>query len=369
MKSKFYPFLLINNLAFIAGIFLSYKLWVTNRNFPVTPIIEQLPQLPHSLDQLPILALIGILLMQVIFQKRSLFIVSLLILSYLLCQDLMRWQPWVYLHGLFLFPFCLSSKKGEHLFNYYRIILIGIYFWSGFYKFNNDFAELVFVDSIRQVFNINLTKYSYLAYSIPITEIFIAVALIFQKTRKLASILAILIHLGILLWLSPLGGNSNSVIIPWNLMMIAFIYLCFIRRDDQSFVSLTQIRSFPSLIALSAVFLPILYSFGYWPYYFSFNLYSGQGKSFYISLNDEDFLNEDESFRNSCYSSEYINNRNTINLSSWSYRSLNVPTPNDEKVYIKVAEEICKKATTAEFYISDRIKFTQNSEILTCDNR
>lgn len=369
MKSKFYPLLLINNIAFITGIILSYKLWITDRKFPVIAFVENLPQLPSYLDQLPVLALIALLILQLIFQKRILFFISLFVLCYLLCQDLMRWQPWVYLNGLFLFPFCFSSKKEKNLFSYYRIILIGIYFWSGFYKLNIGFAEHVFVDSIRQVFNINLTKYSYLAYSIPITEILIAVALIFQKTRKLASILAIFIHLGILLWLSPIGGNNNSVIIPWNLMMIAFIYLCFIRQDDQPLVSSTQIRSFPSLIALSVVFLPILYTFGYWPYYFSFNLYSGQGKSFYISLDEEDFLNEDESFRNSCYSSVYINDQNNIKLSSWSYRALNVPTPNDEKIYIKVAEEICKKATTAEFYISDRIEYTQNSEIFACDNR
>ena len=152
-------------------------------------------------------------------------------------------------------------------------------------------------------------------------------------------------------------------------MMIAFVYICFIRRDDQPLISSTQIRSFSSLIALSVIFLPILYTFGYWPYYFSFNLYSGQGKSFYISLDEEDFLNEDESFRNSCYSSVYINDQNNIKLSSWSYRALNVPTPNDEKIYIKVAEEICRKTTSAKFYISDRIKYTKNSEIFACDNR
>ena len=369
MKRKLDFILIVNNLAFIAGIFLSYPLWQTNRSFPVVPIFEHFPQLPEFLSQLPVIVLIIVLLAQLVLKKRILFIISLVIVSYLLAQDLMRWQPWVYLHFLFLIPFCFNLKKQEKALAYYQVILFGVYFWSGFYKLNTGFTNTIFVDSIRQIFNINLTKYSNLGYLIAITEILTAIGLLFKPTRKLASFIAIFTHFIILLWLSPFGGNSNSVIIPWNLMMIALIYFCFISDKDQISFSSIKFKNQLHLIALTAIILPAFYSLGYWPYYFSFQLYSGQGKSFYISLADEDFFNQDEYFNNSCYNSAYINELNNIKLSTWSYRALNVPTPSDERIYTKIAEEICKQSTSAEFHISDKIIYTKNSKTFSCKNR
>lgn len=302
----------------------------------------------------------------IIYKKPFISILSLLTIGFLLVQDVMRWQPWVYLHTLFLIPFGFKKITAQQALNFFQVILIGVYFWSGLYKLNSGFTEIIFPKMMLQVFHLNLTKYNYLGYLIPITEILIAIGFMLKPTRKFAFYLAAFTHLLILVWLSPIGGNGNSVIIPWNVSMIAFTYLCFYKDKIEVFPKTQVLKKSLNVIAFIIILLPGLYKFGYWPYYFSFQLYSGQGKSFYISLPEENFLQQEATFIKACYPFEKFPQKNIIKLSYWSYFELNVPTPPGSKVYQTIIKNFCNDYPKVEFYICNTVEASKNCKQLTC---
>ncbi|MAN27096.1 MULTISPECIES: hypothetical protein [Mesonia] len=367
-QGRVQAFLLVNNLAFIAGIMFSFKLWITRRNFPVIPLFDFIPEFSTSFNLIPVIVLIALLAIQIIYKKPFIFLLSILTIGFLLVQDAMRWQPWVYLYTVFIIPFCFKKIKASQVLSFFQIILIGVYFWSGLYKLNSGFTEIIFPKMILQVLHINLSKYSYLGYFIPITELLVAVGFVIKKTRNIAFYLAASTHLLILVWLSPIGGNTNSVIIPWNIAMIVFTYLCFYKNEIEVFTKPQTLKKPLTLIAFIIILLPGLYKVGYWPYYFSFQLYSGQGQSSYISLPDKQLLEQHPNFINACYPFKEFPQKNIVKLSYWSYFELNVPTPPDTKIYHAVMKDFCNNYPEVEFYHCATIEASENCKKLTCDD-
>jgi len=116
--------------------------------------------------------------------KPFIALLSLILIIYLGLEDQMRWQPWVYLHTLFIVPFLFPKKQEVNKLGYFSIMLIGIYFWSGFHKLQPGFFEYIFKYMLIDFFNINLSNYSFVGYLVPVIEIGIAFGLLFKKNKK-----------------------------------------------------------------------------------------------------------------------------------------------------------------------------------------
>ncbi|SHI76503.1 hypothetical protein SAMN04488096_104158 [Mesonia phycicola] len=351
IDSKIRYFLAINNSAFLVAILLSFHLWVTNREFPLVPLLNGFPAINTSVSYFIFGIFVCLLIWQTLQPKPIITALFLSILGFLLVQDQMRWQPWVYIHSIFLIPFLFKNKKSSTFIQFYALILIGIYFWSGFHKFNIYFVDNIFPSFTRN-FGFDFPGYRYFAYAIPIIEIVIAVGLLLKKTRKLAFTLALITHLIIVCWVNPWNGNSNFIIIPWNIAMILWGYFCFIKHEDT--LQQIHLKSKLNLIAIAIVILPILNTFGLWPYYFSFNLYSGKGNTLYITVSEEDYFQQSESFKNSCASLINFSNKNTINLDKWSFQDLNVPVPAETRIHQYIITYFCKNNVDATFVSLDR---------------
>ncbi|WP_340202914.1 hypothetical protein [Ascidiimonas sp. W6] len=138
--------------------------------------------------------------------------------------------------------------------------------------------------------NWQLTSFKEIGYIVPITEIFIAFGLLFQKTQKSAVIIGFLMHSLIILYLSPLGGDFNSIIIPWNLALIIFLYSCFFKSDTKlslRYLWNSNANTVKRLVLLLFLTLPILGIWGKWDYYLSFNLFSGKSVVFQMFVEDK----------------------------------------------------------------------------------
>lgn len=92
----------------LAGILLSFRLWTADRFFPLMPVWDALPGMDNTLHN----GLLGVLLLTVganmLMPKRGLTVALLAELVLLLLLDQNRWQPWVYIYGLFL-PVVVAS--------------------------------------------------------------------------------------------------------------------------------------------------------------------------------------------------------------------------------------------------------------------
>jgi len=368
-QNKQHWFLIINNLAFLLGISLSNKLWTTTRDFPVVPVLENLPTFQFFEGYL-LVSILAILLVLLSLKPRPIIaLLTLILIIYLGLIDQMRWQPWVYMHTLFIVAFLFPKKYKVNKLGYFSIILIGIYFWSGFHKLQPGFFEYIFNYMVIDFFNINLSNYSFVGYIVPIIEICIALGLLFKKTRKIAFWVAVMTHLVILAWLSPFFRNSNWVVIPWNLAMIFFLYFCFYDENPNVFSNKKQKLTdyLLPILALLVVCLPILQKFEKWPYYFSFHLYSGQGESLFIALEEDELLKQSKNFIKACDAVEGLEKQETVNVSYWSYYELGVPMPAEERFMRNITQKFCGKFSNgAKFILYDFPKPKGDFKELSC---
>ena len=155
-----------------------------------------------------------------------------------------------------------------------------------------------------------------------------------------------------LLILGPLGINYNQVIWPWNLAMIAYLYVLFISFPVPFFDLRYITVRWNNLVLICWGFLPTLYFFGWWDTYLSSMLYTGRVKQMVIclkNLNDttakslELFYNTD--YKNIC------NGDKMIGVTSWALKELKVPVYPEKRVYLRIKESLIKK------YPSIQIRF------------
>jgi hypothetical protein len=285
-------------LAMIAGLLLSPNLWVSSRTYPLIPLFDFVPPLSYPLDY----ALFGLFILLVsgvaVFGGRRVagwFAVAAVVLAALLAlQDISRLHPWFYQYSFMLAAvglFGLGRLSAEGALNTCRLIVAFTYLWSGLQKANESFVSMVYpwlIEPLAHHLPTNVhDALSYGAYAVPAIEAAIGLGLLVRPARKPAAVGAFLMHAFILLCLGPWGRDWNSVVWPWNLAMIAFVFILFWQPADnprpkdillprQSFSIGT---SFRVCVLILFAFMPLFSFFGLWDSYLSASLYSGNVKN------------------------------------------------------------------------------------------
>ena len=275
-------------LVWLVTKLLCYKLWLSDRLFPLVPVHDSLAALPASLH-LMLLCLSVFCMALFLFYPNKKIIIFLLLAEILSCLlDQNRWQPWEYQFICMLAAYVLINDENKCRFSW-QLIIISLYFFSGLYKCNNNFIHNVWNRLLlRQVLGVSdigpwLSRAGYL---IPFIEMLAALALCFTVTRKPAVWLLIAMHLLNLLLLGPAGAGINSVIWPWNILMPVLLFGIFY-NDNLNFInSILWKPVFTWLLLIGWWILPWLQLGGYWDKYLSGVLYSGNKEYLYICTND-----------------------------------------------------------------------------------
>lgn len=338
------------SIFFVLGIVMSYKLWISQRLFPVVPALDFLPILPKPIDLIFAATLVGTLSWNVVKPNKWSIRISVGVLLVLGLLDQMRWQPWVYLYLLMLIGFVVIDisrvkKEGKVLLSYLQIILIGVYFYSGFHKFNQSFLDVVypmimsdFLGVTNQVF-IEGTKF--LGILIPVIEVLIAVGLFTKKFRKIAAVFAWGTHLFIILYLT-IGLQHNYVVLPWNVLMMVMVYLLFFKQENKI---LLRPKTNKGLIIAGIIlvwFLPFWNVLGFWNHYFSFNLYSENLEDLYVGMDQATFDALDAEIKAHVILPEQENASPTLNVGGWAFEELNVPVIPEARVTNAISKKLCK---------------------------
>ena len=283
-------------LSMIAGLLLSPKLWVSTRPFPLTPLFDIVSPLAYPLDY----ALLGLLISLVAFSGIAhgrwtgwCALGAVAILAFLIVEDQVRLQPWVYqyLFMLAAVGLCRLGRLGtEGALNTCRLIVAFTYLWSGLQKANASFVSVVYpwlVEPLAAHLPLGVEGVvSYGAYAVPAAEAAIGVGLLIPQTRKPAVVGALLMHALILASLGPWGHDWNTVVWPWNVAMVAFAFILFWRSPEEP-TAWTMLRpgrslsfefAFRSVVLILFAFMPLMSFFGLWDSYLSASLYSGNIK-------------------------------------------------------------------------------------------
>lgn len=269
--------------ATFVGMVLSAPLWINSREFPVLPIAPWFPLLPVPWDK----CFFGLMLFALVaacwFYRAAIgfFLVASLFAFF---EDQNRGQPWFYMYLVMLL---LSLLRTQTAVAACRVAISVAYIWSGIQKLNPNFFGGVPAFFVEPALNWHLpsaaiTFLKWCVASAPFVEIGIGIALWVRPLRRVAIASVMVLHLGALLFLGPLGRNYNFIIWPWNVAMIALVWTVFGKcsksPQEGSFTqAVSEVRrsKFAIVLALYGLLPSLSYS-GKWDSDFSFTLYAGR---------------------------------------------------------------------------------------------
>jgi hypothetical protein len=324
----------------MAGLLLSPKLWVSTRFYPLTPVAPFLKPLPYPFDYAVYILLLALLAATVVaprLSSRWWIAASVLLLAALCAQDQSRLQPWCYQYAFMLMA--LAAPSAETSLNVCRLIVAAIYFWSGAQKLNPYFAPGTFTwlaHPLALHFPALVIKAGYAA---PFVEMACAIGLLTRKFRTAAIVGLIAMHACILLAIGPLGHGFNTVVWPWNIVMVVFLLLLFRHSETRAREILWGPGRFQRVVLLLFGLAPALSFFNLWDSYLSAALYSGnknQG-AIYMTQAVADHLPDevDDDV------SEEADGIDKLLVNDWSFDELNAPAYPEIRVYRSVARGLC----------------------------
>ena len=339
----------------LLGVLISWKLWVTTRQFPHFPVIASVPQPPFPIDIVLFLALLASAAGMVVWPlHRPLLFVFLGTSGALLFLDQMRWQPWFYFYLLMTLPLaCGRPAESRILLNVHlqRLVVAGLLFWGGVHKLeflNSGFANIYegyLVFPILKHLHGPLREGILLGGRlIPWIEIGIAVGLCFNRTRHCAAVLACLMHAMILAVLIP-KEHANVVIWPWNVCMILIELALFFRGSRvewrRGFVEARRSRWLTGIVTLLVVVMPASYYLGIWDGYLSFHLYSGRVPQFLVFVRAPVAKNLSPALHLQLEDSPGLEGYKQLDVTRWSDQELNVPFVGEERIMQRFIERWC----------------------------
>jgi hypothetical protein len=345
------PLKITTAVALGCGLALSGRLWVSSRLFPLSPVNDALLAVPYPLDYIWFAVLLGLLAaIVVVARPRKLILAFLALAVCLALWDQTRWQPWFYQSLVMLAALGFAAWRQPDAANdrialdSCRLILVGTYVWSGLQKLNVNFVNetwpdvsgallLLLPDAMRA-----LPRWA--ALGVPFLEIGIGLGLLTRRYRSLSVILATATHLVVLALF--ISSGENTVIWPWNVAMIAFVWILFWRgRETTAHKILMGKHPLQRLVLMLFAVLPALSLVDLWDSYLSSALYSGNTAQavIYVSSSVIDRLpaaihphvwQTTEPF--------------FLDVNRWAYGELNVPVYPEPRVYRRIAEQICAYA-------------------------
>lgn len=321
--------------------------WSEGRSFPIIPIFSFLPVLESFFWTmlLPSFFVINLLFVFVFSDNRVGLFAALFCASLLIMFDVNRLQIWMYQWLFMLLVLAFLKEKSRWKFCL-QLMIIALYFWSGFNKLNVYFIDHSFpwlMDTFSATQPIG-KSFAFALFS-AFLEIGIAIGLLLDKTRKFACITAFVMHALILLILGPLGLNWNQPVWPWNLAMILLVYLLFYTEPFAGFSTLRNKGILSKLILLIWAVMPLGNVFEIWDEQLSFKMYSG--------TNPEGIL-IDSSIEPNCFpdsakvyytrSTKEVENRTQeeqILIDEWALNEMKVPPYASQRTFKEIGRQWC----------------------------
>jgi uncharacterized membrane protein YphA (DoxX/SURF4 family) len=336
---------------FAAGILLSPKLWVSSRYYPLVPVVHGLPHIPYPLDYLCYGALL-LLLFAIAFAARPriyiwTFVAAIAVYS---LWDQTRWQPWAYQYWLMLIALGCFSYKPDDLagerdaLNICRLILGCTYFYSGLQKMNHRFVDEGF-PWVMNTLHIHFPGLGYLGWVAACIEVSIGLTLLTRKLRKLGILNGVIMHVFILFSFGPWGRNWNSVVWPWNIVMIALILVLF-WKTDVSFADIVWRNRFvyqKAVLVLLGI-MPSLSFFGFWPSDLSVALYTANLTEANVLVSERVKQQLPPSVQRYV---QPIAGHLLLRVQDWSFGELNVPPYAEIQSFNTVGSTVCRFANNS----------------------
>jgi hypothetical protein len=348
--------------------FISFQAWVAEgRLFPIIPAFDAFtvqPVVHQTLFWISVTAM-GLLLFFARIKALTIILIISEIASCLL--DVARWQPWEFQYLFIIFIFSYSLYKPKVFYNAVAFMLATIYIFSGLHKLNGGFLYTIWENMMLRSFagvsskQIVFLQLHYIGLILPVIEIIAGFALLLMKNKKWPSFVLIAMHLFNLVFLGPYGLNYNIIVWPWNVAMIAYLYLMFI-YNRQQFLFSFMFAGRNRLVLIFFGLLPILSFWGYWDSHFSSNLYSGKTKNLAICVEEKAVPQLRPYFSKDTH--HICTNTSMLKVQKWAFEGVGLPPYPEEWYYRRFVQQWKKEhpGVEAKFFIY-QYPFKGNIEI------
>lgn len=210
-------------LTILITLGMEWRSFLPNFHHPLltpVPLYEPLARLPSSIDWgIFFLCIMLLVWLFITPQKRfPAFGISVCIIFWGV-QDIVRFQPWFHMY-CFVTLVAAFCKRPENGLNALRIMICGVYFWAGFHKLNMTFFTKIMPWFLTPIY---IPSFDWLfkiaGFITPIFEAAIGIMLLFRKWRRVATAMAFIMLMVVLICLGPYGHNWGKVIPLWNIWL------------------------------------------------------------------------------------------------------------------------------------------------------
>ncbi|MES2764054.1 MAG: hypothetical protein V4677_17690 [Bacteroidota bacterium] len=346
----------------LTSVLLSHNLWAGDRWFPKTTFIQDYFGVPYPYDYIQLGVLILLIAFSFSTQKKLPTVLLIFFCAYMCFDDQNRLQPWFYNYVLMLFVLLFYRHRVDEPNNYttvfisLQLLVALIYVFSGIQKMNSAFVPDTFewmISSFDKVLSKRqlgiITKFG---HAIPYFELSIGVLLLVKQLRFIILPLVILMHVLILIMLGPIGKSYNSVIWPWNIIMIVLVLLLFADVKQERFFDISFLfkgLSFYIVMTLMLIF-PIFSLNNQYDSYLSSSLYSSNLNDCQLILSNKAYKQLPKYIQAYCTTNE---DHNVLYIKRWCADELNVPCVPEYRIFKNVQRYVIQLTQTD----SKQVKF------------
>ncbi len=355
----------------LVSIGLSHHLWAGERMFPKAPAIDNYSGVPAPYDYIHLIVWIVLMISSFMSQKKIASLLLILFSIYLCIDDQNRIQPWFFNYILILLVLLFFKYRVDEPNNYttvfisLQLLVALIYIFSGIQKLNDSFVPDTFqwmvssfdaILSKRQLYL--LTKFG---YAVPWFELSLGILLLVKPLRFIIVPLVVLMHVFILITLGPLGKDANSVIWPWNIVMIILVLLLFANVQRERFFDISFLfrgLSFYIVITLMLIF-PFFSLKNQYDSYLSSSLYSS-------NLNDCQLILSNNAYEKLPYYLRHFTistkNGHVLYIKKWAVNELNVPCVPEYRIFKTVHQYVIDVTGTNSHDV--KFKFVEREKLI-----
>ena len=347
----------------------TWKLWIPQTDFPRIPLLGLLASVPVWIHWVVLGLLLGSCLAILLIRPSSRYqrwalVGFLLAACILVALDQHRLQPWFYQCLLFaLVMVCCTPARAMPLL---RALLVSVYVFSALGKFDYQFLHSVgpqFLEAGCQLIGMSSTGWPaslpvLVSGLFPAVEILGAVGLLVPPLRKLAMVALVLMHLGLLLVLGPLGLDHAPGVLLWNLSFIFQVFLLFGGLSGSRDAASNQVTDDSSravrfsYLFVAILLLPLLEPVGLVDHWLAWGLYSPRNSRVTLEVYESQARLLPVTVQPFTRPGRQRKDMVQVRMDLWSLESLGVPIYPQGRFQLGVATSLLRDSGTRAFVLT-----------------